>query len=94
MSSPDIGRITLHKPIPTKFHIYALPFLALYPLYAYAYFVRYEDWIRSEEWTFVYTVGLIMGHALSFLVTRWSVGAKAAITCRKVSCAALAGEWR
>jgi len=40
----------------------------------YAYYHRYDDWIQSEEWTFVYSVLLGFGHALTFLITRWSVG--------------------
>ena len=87
VTSPDIQRVTLHSPIATRWHLYATPFAVLYPLLAYAYFVAYDRWIRSEEWTFVYTVGLISAHALSFLVTRWSIGARAAITCTSVSAA-------
>ncbi|KAG9309968.1 hypothetical protein JVU11DRAFT_10001 [Chiua virens] len=66
-------------------HIYTLPFLSLYPLLAYAYYVKYDDWIKSEEWTFLACVSLGAGHALSFLITRWSAGAKAWITTRATS---------
>jgi len=79
--SPEISRASLHRARPTLFHIYALPFLSLYPLLAYAYYVKYDEWLRSEEWTFLACVSLGAGHALSFLVTRWSAGARAAITC-------------
>lgn len=40
----------------------------------FAYYHRYDRWIQSEEWTFVYCVLLGFGHALTFLTTRWSVG--------------------
>jgi cation-transporting ATPase 13A1 len=40
--------------------------------------------LRSEEWTFLACVLLGAGHALSFLVTRWSAKAKAWITTREV----------
>lgn len=66
-------------------HLYAVPFLLLYPLWAYAYYVRYDDWVKSEEWTFLGCVTLGAGHALSFLVTRWSSAARAFITTSKVS---------
>ncbi|PWN92733.1 putative SPF1-P-type ATPase [Acaromyces ingoldii] len=81
VQSPDIARVSLHRRIPVEWHLYVAPFLALYPVWAYAYFVKYDTWIKSEEWSFIYTVSLIAGHALSFLVTRWSIGAKALITC-------------
>ena len=85
VQSPDIAHITLHRRIPVEYHLYSLPFLVLYPIWAYGYFISYDTWFKSEEWTFVFTVGLIASHALSFLVTRWSVAAKALITCTKVS---------
>lgn len=49
---------------------------------AYAYCVRYNDWIRSQELTFLSTVALVSVHALSFLVTKWSVTARALIDGR------------
>lgn len=85
MQSPDIARISLHRRIPLEWHLYVIPFLSLYPIWAYGYFVKYDTWVKSEEWTFVFSVALLAGHALSFLVTRWSIGAKAFITCRNVS---------
>ncbi|KAF8320367.1 endoplasmic reticulum Ca-transporting P-type ATPase [Clavulina sp. PMI_390] len=78
--SPEIARASLHVARPLLLHIYALPFLCLYPLWAYAYYIRYDDWVKSEEWTFLGTVALGAGHALSYLATRWSAGAKALIT--------------
>lgn len=85
VESPEIARATLHVALPWYTHIYTLPFLSFYPLLAYAYHVRYDDWIKSEEWTFLFCVLLGASHALSFLVTRWSTAAKAWITTRKVS---------
>jgi len=85
VESPEIARATLHVALPWYTHIYTLPFLSFYPLLAYAYHVRYDDWIKSEEWTFLFCVLLGASHALSFLVTRWSTAAKVWITTRKVS---------
>lgn len=82
--SPEISSIDLRVSIPRWQHLYAVPFLPFYPLLAYAYYVRYDEWLRSEEWTFLACVLLGVGHALSFLVTRWSAKAKAWVTTRKV----------
>ncbi|KAJ1031023.1 hypothetical protein NDA18_002247 [Ustilago nuda] len=81
IQSPEIASVSLHNNIPTHLHLYVIPFLSLYPVWAYAYFVKYDDWVRSEEWTFVFTVLLISGHALSFLITKWSIAAKVLTTC-------------
>lgn len=89
MQSDEIASVTLHKERPLLFHLYVFPYLFLYPLLAWAYYVEYDRYIRSEEWTFVYTVLLTSSHALSFLVTRWNVRARAWITSTTVrGCAA------
>ena len=59
-------------------------FLFPYPLLTYVYSVKYDDWLKSEEWTFLACVSLGAGHALSFLTTRWSTAVRAFITCRSV----------
>ncbi|KAF8066823.1 endoplasmic reticulum Ca-transporting P-type ATPase [Lyophyllum atratum] len=83
VNSPEIARASLHVYIPWYYHLYTVPFLSLYPLLAYAYYVKYDQWLVSEEWTFLACVSLGAGHALSFLVTKWSAGARAWITTRK-----------
>ncbi|KAJ7621138.1 hypothetical protein FB45DRAFT_798857 [Roridomyces roridus] len=80
IDSVDIARASLHVRLPLVAHLYALPFLSLYPLLAYAYYVKYDQWLVSEEWTFLACVTLGASHALSFLVTKWSGGARAWIT--------------
>ncbi|KAH7338015.1 endoplasmic reticulum Ca-transporting P-type ATPase [Rhizoctonia solani] len=85
VTSPDIVRASIHKSIPLIWHAYALPFLCLWPVLAYAYYKRYDDWIKSEEWSFIFTVGLGASHALSFLSTRWSAGIRAWVTTSSVS---------
>jgi hypothetical protein len=82
--SPEISGTDLRVSIPRWQHVYAVPFLPFYPLLAYAYYIKYDQWLKSEEWTFLACVLLGAGHALSFLVTRWSAKAKAWITTRKV----------
>ncbi|KIP05730.1 hypothetical protein PHLGIDRAFT_30782 [Phlebiopsis gigantea 11061_1 CR5-6] len=81
----EIAGATLHRALPWYTYLYTVPFLSLYPLFAYAYYVRYDDWIKSEEWTFLACVALGAGHALSFLVTKWSTGAKAWVETRKAA---------
>lgn len=85
IDSAEVAAASLHRRLPLWTHIYTVPFALLYPLLAYAYFVRYDDWLRSEEWTFLACVSVGAGHALSFLATRWSTAARAAITCRPAS---------
>lgn len=85
VASPDIVRASLHNSIPLWQHAYAVPFLSLWPVLAYAYYVRYDDWIKSEEWSFVFTVALGASHALSFLSTRWSAGVRAWVTTKSAS---------
>ncbi|KAF7368991.1 Cation-transporting ATPase [Mycena venus] len=80
VDSPEIARASLHVRLPFIAHLYALPFLSLYPLLAYAYYVKYDQWLVSEEWTFLACVTLGASHALSFLVTKWSGAARAWIT--------------
>lgn len=82
--SPEISGTDLRVSIPRWQHVYALPFLPFYPLLAYAYYIKYDQWLKSEEWTFLACVLLGVGHALSFLVTRWNAKARAWITTRKV----------
>ena len=85
VQSPEIARASLHIALPWYSHLYTLPFLSLYPVLAYAYYVKYDHWLGGEEWTFLACVSLGAGHALSFLVTKWSAGARAIITTRRVS---------
>ncbi|KAF9000770.1 endoplasmic reticulum Ca-transporting P-type ATPase [Hymenopellis radicata] len=85
VDSFEIAGASLHTTIPAWRHLYAVPFLSLYPLLAYAYYVKYDEWLVSEEWTFLACVSLGAGHALSFLVTKWSAGARAWVTTNKAS---------
>ncbi|KAF5309972.1 hypothetical protein D9619_010464 [Psilocybe cf. subviscida] len=81
--SPEIAKASLHISTRWYTHLYAVPFLSLYPLLAYAYYVKYDQWLVSEEWTFLACVSLGAGHALSFLITKWNAGARAWITTKK-----------
>lgn len=85
IQSSEIVAATLHKSLPWYTHLYTVPFLSLYPVLAYAYYIKYDEWLKSEEWTFLACVSLGAGHALSYLVTRWNTGAKARITTLNAS---------
>ena len=75
---------SLHSRLPRIQHAYAWPFLFLYPAWAFIYFFKYDEWIKSEEITFV-TLGLLLTtNAMLFLTCQWSVSVKASLTCRKV----------
>ncbi|KAI5451460.1 putative cation-transporting ATPase 1 [Naganishia albida] len=78
--SPEIASISLHNPRPYSLRIYTL-LAGLYPALYYAYYHAYDTYIQSEEWTFVYCVGLGLIHALSFLITKWSKAASAKLEC-------------
>lgn len=71
--SPDIATLTLVTPLPLLFRIYIGPWLLLYPLAAYAFYIEYDTYIKSIEWSFLLSIALFGGHALSFLMTRWSI---------------------
>ncbi|KAF9244144.1 hypothetical protein BU15DRAFT_42225, partial [Melanogaster broomeanus] len=64
VESSEIVRASLHVALPWYTHIYTIPFLLLYPLLAYAYYVWYENWIKSEVRTFLACVSLGACHAL------------------------------
>ncbi|KAF5366234.1 hypothetical protein D9758_005764 [Tetrapyrgos nigripes] len=83
VDSPEITRASLHISIPWYHYVYTLPFLSLYPVLAFAYFVKYDQWLVSEEWTFLACTSLLMCHALSFLSTRWNTGIRTWVETRK-----------
>ncbi|KIY66333.1 endoplasmic reticulum Ca-transporting P-type ATPase [Cylindrobasidium torrendii FP15055 ss-10] len=84
VTSSEISRASLQANRPIWMHLYTL-WLGAYPLLAYTYYVKYDEWLVSEEWTFLACITVGVGHALSFLVTRWSARACALITTSSVS---------
>ena len=83
VSSSLITCITLHNPLPRWAHTYILPFIPFYPLFAIIYFFKYDEYIGSEEWTFVYFGSLITLNALTWLCVHWSVSLEALFTATK-----------
>jgi cation-transporting ATPase 13A1 len=51
--------------MPWYEHVYTVPFLALYPLLAY---IKYDEWLQSDEWTFLACVLL----GVPMLSASWS----------------------
>lgn len=85
VDSPDIAAVSLHAPVSGWLRPYVLPYLVAYPAAAYAYTVRYDDWIADQANTFILCVLLIGTHALSWLTTQWSTEWRAMVTAVRVS---------
>lgn len=47
------------------------------------YFFKYDEYIGSEEWTFVYLGSLLTLNALTWLCVHWSVNLEALFTATK-----------
>jgi cation-transporting ATPase 13A1 len=80
VSSPLVSRLTLHNPLPRWAHAYVLPFVPLYAAFGAIYFCRYDEYIGSEEWTFVFFGSLLTLNALAWLCVHWSVSLRALFT--------------
>jgi cation-transporting ATPase 13A1 len=50
------------------------------------YYVKYDVYLGSEEWTFVTLGSIVVLHGLTFLAGQWSISIKALFTCLKVKC--------
>lgn len=51
----------------------------------YMYYIEYETYLGSEEWTFVTLTTIIVLQAMIFLSGQWNIKIKAKITCLKVN---------
>ena len=95
VSSSLITRISLHNPRPRWAHTYVLPFIPLYPAFGIIYFFKYDEFIGSEEWTFVYLGTIITLNILCWLCVHWSVNLEALFTATRViplKCKCVDGE--
>ncbi|PKC13426.1 hypothetical protein RhiirA5_459417 [Rhizophagus irregularis] len=81
VNAKSIIQSSLHTRKSLLWHGYIWPFLCLYSLWLYIYIYSYEEYLASEEWTFLTLVSLITMNALIFLSCQWSVRAKACFTC-------------
>ncbi|KAI9596892.1 hypothetical protein BDF19DRAFT_471043 [Syncephalis fuscata] len=62
---------------------YVSPFFVLYPSWVAVYQHAYEQYLGSEEWTFLTLGGLITVHILMYLASQWSVTVRVQMTCAK-----------
>ncbi|KZO94433.1 endoplasmic reticulum Ca-transporting P-type ATPase [Calocera viscosa TUFC12733] len=85
VASSEIRAATIHRRIPIYLHLYTSPFVVVWSVFAYAYFVKYEEWFGAEEWAFLAGAIVVACHALSFLTTQWSTGVKAWMTATNAS---------
>jgi cation-transporting ATPase 13A1 len=82
VDNPQIKQATLHNPLPLQLHTYVWPFLILWPAFSAIYLspTRYETYIQSSEWTFVWCAGIFTVQSLFWLMTKWNVNLKSAFT--------------
>jgi len=84
VSSTLISSLSLHNPLPRWAHAYVLPFIPLYPIFGTIWSFKYDEYIGSEEWTFVYLGTIITLNALTWLFVQWSVTFEALFTATNV----------
>ncbi|RAR09727.1 cation-transporting ATPase 4 [Stemphylium lycopersici] len=77
-----IKQASLHNPLPLQLHTYIWPFLIIWPAFSAVYFSpqRYEQYIQSSEWTFVWVASITTFQSLFWLMTHWNVNLKSAFT--------------
>lgn len=82
VSDPQIRSATLHNPLPIYLHAYILPFVFIWPVFLAFYFSpeRYNKYIQSSEWTFVWIGTIVTAQSLTWLATHWSVWLKSLFT--------------
>jgi cation-transporting ATPase 13A1 len=82
VDNAQIKQASLHNPLPLQLHAYVWPFLILWPAFSAVYLspTRYDQYIQSSEWTFVWCAGIITLQSLVWLMTKWNVNLKSAFT--------------
>ncbi|KAH9871013.1 hypothetical protein J1614_006587 [Plenodomus biglobosus] len=82
VDDPKIKQASLHNPLPLQLHTYIWPFLILWPAFSAIYLSpeRYEKYIQSSEWTFVWVASIVTFQSLFWLMTHWNVNLKSAFT--------------
>jgi len=82
VDNPQIKQASLHNPLPLQLHLYIWPFLILWPAFSAIYLspTRYETYIQSSEWTFVWMATIFTFQSLVWLMTKWNVNLKSAFT--------------
>ncbi|KAF1850776.1 cation-transporting ATPase 4 [Cucurbitaria berberidis CBS 394.84] len=82
VDDPKIQQSSLHNPLPLQLHTYVWPFLIIWPAWSAIYLSteRYEKYIQSSEWTFVWVATILTFQSLFWLMTHWNVNLKSAFT--------------
>lgn len=85
VEDPQIRSATLHNPLPLVLHAYIWPFTFIWPAFLAVYLSleRYDRYIQSSEWTFVWIGAIVTVQSLTWLSTHWSVSLKSAFTSTK-----------
>ncbi|KAG4300765.1 hypothetical protein PCK1_002842, partial [Pneumocystis canis] len=92
VDSSLIASSSLHKPKDTIFHLYVFPFLFLYPIWIYLYHFKYDEYIKSKEWTFITLGTLLLVQSLLWLSKHWNIHIRTLLTtkfCHKIEHAQL-----
>ena len=66
---------------PVEWHAYGYPFVPVYAGWVYLRLQRFDDVFGSAEFATLALILVVALHALSFLVCKWSIRARAALTC-------------
>jgi hypothetical protein len=87
VDNPQVRTATLHNPLPIYLHTYIWPFTFVWPVFLSIYYTPkyYEQYIQSQEWTFVWLASIITTQSLVWLCTHWNVDLKSAFTSTKAS---------
>lgn len=80
IESPAVASFSLLRPRNLLLVPYITPYLFLYSAFAYLYLQRYDEYIGSQEWTFVYFGSICTTHGLLWLSTFWSIRIRALFT--------------
>lgn len=81
----QIKSATLHNPLPLTLHAYVWPFTIIWPIFIAVYLSteRYDKYLGSQEWTFVWSGSITTLQALAWLTTKWNVNLRALFTSTK-----------
>ncbi|KAF2127493.1 cation-transporting ATPase 4 [Dothidotthia symphoricarpi CBS 119687] len=87
VDNPQIAQSSLHNPLPLQLHTYIWPFLIVWPAFSAIYLSaeRYEKYIQSSEWTFVWMSSIITVQSLVWLMTQWNINLQSAFTTLKAN---------
>src|SRR5690242_18161316 len=85
VDTPGIRSSSLHNPLPLQLCLYVWPFLIVWPAFSSIYLsqARYDQYIQSQEWTFVWVASIVTLQSLAWLLTQWNINLKTAFTTTK-----------